>query len=236
MSSESPIAHILKNLPLEYQDPWWRNSRILNLTENLEINLNDKKIADLGCAQGWLETSLFERGITKSKIQGWDRIDIRAEGKNYRSEWTHKIVDLSKTWPTDEKFNIIFALEIIEHMIDTDSFLEKCKKISEYNGYVIFSTPNIASLRNRLKLLFGKYPDNMEYRNNIHHVRMYTVPTIKLHLELHNYEVIKCVGVSFLPMRFHKISFLRKLSNFLANRLPSLCSNIILVTKIKSIL
>ena len=234
MSSESPIAHILKNLPLEYQDPWWRNRRILNLTENLEISLNDKKIADLGCAQGWLERSLFERGITKSKIQGWDRIDIRAEEKNYREEWTHKIVDLSKTWPSDEKFNIIFALEIIEHMIDTDSFLEKCKKISEYNGYVIFSTPNIASLRNRLKLLFGKYPDNMEYRNNIHHVRMYTVPTIKLHLELHNYEIIKCIGVNFLPMRLHKISLLRKLSNFLANRLPSLCNNIILVTKIKS--
>ena len=185
MSTESPIAHILRNLPLEFQDPWWRNSRILNLTEKLEITLNNKKIVDLGCAQGWLERSLFKRGITKSKIQGWDRIDIRAEEKNYKEEWTHKIVDLSKTWPSDEKFNIIFALEIIEHMIDTDSFLEKCKKISEYNGYVIFSTPNIASLRNRLKLLFGKYPDNMEYRNNIHHVRMYTVPTIKLHLEMH---------------------------------------------------
>ena len=159
---------------------------------------------------------------------------MRAEEQNYREEWTHKIVDLSKTWPSEEKFNIIFALEIIEHMIDTDSFLEKCKKISEHNGYIIFSTPNIASLKNRLKLLLGKYPDNMEYRNNIHHVRMYTVPTIKFHLELHNYEVIKCIGVSFLPMRLHKISFLRKLSNLLANRFPSLCSNVVLVTKIKS--
>ena len=234
MSKESPIANILKNLPLEYHDPWWRNKRILNLTEKLEITLNNKKIADLGCAQGWLEKSIFERGITKSKIQGWDRIDLRAEEKNYREEWTHKIVDLSKSWPSDEKFNIIFALEIIEHMIDTDSFLEKCKKISEYNSYIIFSTPNIASLKNRFKLLFGKYPDNMEFRNNIHHVRMYTVPTIKFHLKLHNYDVIKCIGVSFLPMRFHKISLLRMLSNFLANRFPSLCSNIILVTKIKS--
>ena len=234
MSKESQIANILRNLPLEYHDPWWRNKRILNLTEKLDIKLNNKKIADLGCAQGWLERSLFERGINKSKIQGWDRIDLRAEEGNYREEWVHKIVDLSKTWPSEEKFNIIFALEIIEHMIDTDSFLEKCKNISEYDSYVIFSTPNIASLKNRLKLLFGKYPDNMEYRNNIHHVRMYTVPTIKLHLYLHNYEVIKCIGVSFLPMRLHKITLFRKLSNFLANRLPSLCSNIILVTKIKS--
>ena len=234
MSKESPIAHILRNLPLEYHDPWWRNKRILNLIEKLEINLNNKRIVDLGCAQGWLERSLFKRGTIKSKIQGWDRIDLRAEKKNYREEWIHKIVDLSKTWPGDEKFDIIFALEIIEHMIDTDSFLEKCKKISEYNSYIIFSTPNIASLKNRFKLLFGKYPDNMEYRNIIHHVRMYTVPTIKLHLELHNYEVIKCIGVSFLQMRLHKITLLRKLSNFLANRLPSLCSNVVLVTKIKS--
>ena len=119
-------------------------------------------------------------------------------------------------------------------MIDTDYFLENCEKISANNSYIIFSTPNIASLRNRLKLLFGKYPDSMEYRNVIHHVRMYTVPTIKSHLESHNYEVIKCIGVNFLPMKLHKFSLLRNLSNILANRFPSLCGNIILVTKVKS--
>ena len=73
----------------------------------------------------------------------------------------------------------------------------------------------------------------MEFRNNIHHVRMYTVPTLKFHLEFHNYEVIKCIGVSFLPMRLHKISLLRKFSNFLADRLPSLCSNVVVIAKIK---
>ncbi len=234
MPVESPIADILKNLPLEYHDPWWRNKRILNLIEKLEIDLNNKKIVDLGCAQGWLERSLFVRGISKIKIQGWDRIDIRAEKSNFREKWIHKIVDLSKDWPSDEKFEIIFALEVIEHMIDTDSFLEKCKRISEKDTYIIFSTPNIASLKSRFKLLLGKYPDAMEYRNIIHHVRMYTVPTIKSHLELHNYEVIKCIGVSFLPMTLHKYTLLRKLSNFLANKFPSLCNNIILVTKIKS--
>ena len=234
MPQESPISHILKNLPLEYHDPWWRNSRILNLIEKLEIDLDNKNTLDLGCAQGWLETSLFERGITNSKIQGWDRVDIRAEKRNYREKWIHKILDLSKNWPIDEKFDTIFALEIIEHMIDTDHFLENCKKISANNGHIIFSTPNIASLRCRLKLLFGKYQDAMEYRNVIHHVRMYTVPTIKSHLESHNYEVIKCIGVNFLPMTLHKFSLLRNLSNILANRFPSLCNNVILVTKVKS--
>ena len=234
MSLESPISHILKNLPLQYHDPWWRNKRILNLIDKLEIDLNNKKIVDLGCAQGWLERSLFMKGITNSKIQGWDRMDKRAEKRNFREKWMHKIVDLSKNWPTDEKFEIIFALEIIEHMIDTDLFLEKCKTISENNSYVIFSTPNIASLRSRVKLLFGRYPDAMEYRNIIHHVRMYTVPTLKLHLESHNYEVISCIGVSFLPMKLHKYNFLRQLSNLLANRFPSLCNNVILVSKIKN--
>ena len=234
MPQESPISHILKTLPLEYHDPWWRNSRILNLIEKLEIDLDNKNTLDLGCAQGWLERSLFERGITNSKIQGWDHVDIRAEKRNYREKWIHKILDLSKNWPIDEKFDTIFALEIIEHMIDTDYFLENCKKISANNSYIIFSTPNIASLKSRLKLLFGKYPDSMEYRNVIHHVRMYTVPTIKSHLESHNYEVIKCIGVNFLPMKLHKFSLLRNLSNILANRFPSLCNNIILVTKVKS--
>ena len=29
----------------------------------LEIDLDNKNILDLGCAQGWFERSLFERGI-----------------------------------------------------------------------------------------------------------------------------------------------------------------------------
>ena len=84
MTSESSIANILKNLPLEYHDPYWRNLRILNLIENLEIDLDNKNIVDLGCAQGWLERSLFLRGITNSKIQVWDYVDLRAEKSNYR--------------------------------------------------------------------------------------------------------------------------------------------------------
>ena len=86
---------------MEYHDPWWRNSRILNLIEKLEIDLDNKNTLDLGCAQGWLERSLFERGITNSEIQGWDRRDQRAEKGNYRKKWIHKIVALSKNWPSD---------------------------------------------------------------------------------------------------------------------------------------
>ena len=66
---------------MEYHDPWWRNDRILNLIEKLEIDLNNTNILDLGCAQGWLEKSLFERGIINTKIQGWDHVDIRAKKK-----------------------------------------------------------------------------------------------------------------------------------------------------------
>ena len=59
MSSESPIANRPINLSLEYQDPWWRHMRILNLIEKLGIDLNCKNIVDLGCDHGFLEKSVY---------------------------------------------------------------------------------------------------------------------------------------------------------------------------------
>jgi len=56
------------------------------------------------------------------------------------------------------KFNCVLAGEIIEHIIDTDSFLDEINRILMDNEILIITTPNLANLENRIRLVIGRYP------------------------------------------------------------------------------
>lgn len=116
-------------------------------------------------------------------------------------------------------------------MIDTDSFLENCYKRLNEGGKLILTTPNINSLRNRFYVPLGLYPWALEYKNIIHHVRLYNVSSLKSHLNEKGFEVISVRGVTFFPHKLLKFGFIRKFSEKLADTFPQLCSNIIVVAE-----
>jgi len=54
--------------------------------------------------------------------------------------------------------DIIFAGEIIEHLIDTDHFLDEIHRVLKKSGSLVLTTPNLCNLENRLRILMGLYP------------------------------------------------------------------------------
>jgi 2-polyprenyl-3-methyl-5-hydroxy-6-metoxy-1,4-benzoquinol methylase len=218
----------LENLPIHLHDPWYRFSRLFEECERHDLAPIGERVLDLGCAQGFLERLLIERW--RCNVEGWDHKDYRWPDQ-LLDQWTFRLQDVAGEWPVTEPFEAIFALEVIEHMIDTDLFLDRCRARLTSQGKLFLSTPNIACLQNRARLVMGKYPNLMEYRNIIHHVRMYTVPTLLEHLQSHGFRVLVCSGVNWLPIRAHKISSLSLISVFLANRWPSMSSQVFLVAE-----
>ncbi|MFH1978390.1 MAG: methyltransferase domain-containing protein [Candidatus Aenigmatarchaeota archaeon] len=63
-------------------------------------------------------------------------------------------------FPSKSIDNII-ACEIIEHMNSPHDFVKEISRVLKKEGNLILTTPNIACLKNRLKLLFGKFPINV---------------------------------------------------------------------------
>ncbi|MDI6807225.1 MAG: methyltransferase domain-containing protein [Candidatus Aenigmarchaeota archaeon] len=59
-------------------------------------------------------------------------------------------------------FDLIFCGEVIEHIYNTDFLLDQIKRVLRYDGDLISSTCNLASLTNRLLLLFGFQPGGSE--------------------------------------------------------------------------
>lgn len=51
------------------------------------------------------------------------------------------------------KFNLIVAIEVIEHLNNPVMFLKECNRILNQNGYLLVTTPNILDKISRIKFL-----------------------------------------------------------------------------------
>ena len=59
--------------------------------------------------------------------------------------------------PTDA-FDAVIALDIMEHVLDVFGFMDHCRRILKPRGCLYLRVPNIAYVRHRLRLLFGRIP------------------------------------------------------------------------------
>ena len=55
-------------------------------------------------------------------------------------------------------FDVVVALDILEHVFDVFGFLEHCARLLDRGGTLILRVPNIAYVRHRARLLFGGLP------------------------------------------------------------------------------
>lgn len=218
-----------------FSDPYYRFIRTIELIKKSELKIEKNETwVDLGCHYGEL-LNLVDNSFACNfvGIDDWNLKEaLPATGFNY---FAANLAD--KEWPGQllhKNVRVVSATEVIEHMIDTDQFLRSISStFSLGSGYLILTTPNINSLRNRVLVPFGVYPASMEYRNIIHHVRLFNVSALKELLESNGFEILHCIGVSFFPERFLKINFIRIISEKLANIFPTLCGNIIVIAKCK---
>jgi SAM-dependent methyltransferase len=103
-------------------------------------NKKDLKVLEIGCGYGYLSYSLMHRGF---KVTG---IDIAKEAIKFATEnfgnffYNIPVEEFSTRF--NQKFDVIVSTEVIEHLQDPNSFLEKCYALLNENGKVILTTPD----------------------------------------------------------------------------------------------
>ena len=104
--------------------------------------------------------------------------------------------------------DLITAFEIIEHLINPDHMLREAYRVLRKGGYLLLSTPNLASWANRIAMLLGYQPYNVETSTEIYagvlikwkglrpigHIRAYTLKALKELLDYHKFKIIKVKG------------------------------------------
>lgn len=149
------------------------------LQNQIEARSKQKKIKilDLGCGDckeiaQLLQSNIEIHGIEigKKNVQLCQRRGIKA--------LQH---DLSKKLPYKaNSFDIIFAGEVIEHLYDTDLFVSEISRVLKNNGNCIITTPNLAHLPDRIRLLFGRTTTHTQPNHHFlrMHIRQFTYDTL----------------------------------------------------------
>lgn len=178
------------------------------------------KLLDLGCYNGELTLQVAAKIGTKM-IYGVELLPENACKCLDRGIAVH-CFDLNNKFPfPDGDFDVVFASQIIEHLHGTDTFLSEIHRIiREPNGYVVISTPNLASWHNILSLILAMQPYPATVSDEIcagicslgsdqnidssltAHLRIFTLKALNQLLTYHGFHVEKCVGAGFYPLPF----------------------------------
>lgn len=192
------------------------------------LNLKEGNILDIGCHDG---TFL-------SLIENRDNNFFGLEASDWGFEKTReKGIDATKYFfngtdklpYADNFFDAVVAGEVIEHIYDTDFFLEEIWRVLKSGGKLVASTPNIASLGRRIFLLLGRDPMieiSPNEPNSVGHIRYFTKKKLNWLLKRHNLKILEeksdCVNFSNNG---------KAKSEILAKIFPSLGASIIILAK-----
>lgn len=166
-----------------------RIEKILNFIEG-----EGNKVLDIGCRDGYIGGLIKEKG---NVVYGIDNSKEALE----RAAKRGIIVSLGNVEEglpyENEFFDYIFAGEVIEHIYDTDFFLKEIYRVLKNKGYLVLTTPNLATLGRRILLLIGKNPliePSLSEPNSSGHIRYFIKSTLEKLLQKHNFKVIKFIS------------------------------------------
>ncbi len=185
-----------------------------NIKEYIEANnINFQlKLLDVGCGPGNLVT--FLSPIKNLILYGCDISENSLKIAKKKGMNVTKCNLWDKFPFSDEYFDIIVATEVIEHIFDTENFINEIRRILKKDGLLVITTPNVASLGRRIMLLLGINPI-LEYKlsEGAGHIRYFTFKDLKFFLIENGFKIIKmetdAINISFNGKIYSK--FLGKL-------------------------
>jgi len=126
----------------------------MGLTSNKQQELT-KQIQTINKTSRTLVIGGNKNDYNYLKNQGFTNITINNLSKNQLKGVKGKLFDITKKPPKLEKFDLIIALDVLEHTIIPDFALLNIHALLKPRGKLVLTTPNLACLVNRVSLLFG---------------------------------------------------------------------------------
>jgi methionine biosynthesis protein MetW len=120
-----------------------------------------ERILDVGCGDGNFSV-LLQEACKAKEVYGIDISDKGVESARKNGVNAFQLDIDEENFPfEDDYFDAIFAGEVIEHLFDTDHFLDEVHRVLKPEGTFVLTTPNLAWWVNRLALLLGYQPYSM---------------------------------------------------------------------------
>tara|TARA_A100000164_G_scaffold43560_1_gene33083 strand:+ start:2111 stop:2803 length:693 start_codon:yes stop_codon:yes gene_type:complete len=192
-------------------DQWWDPSgkfKPLHLINPLradyissKVNLNSKKILDVGCGGGILAESLALKG---AKVKGIDLADGPLEVAKIREQKrrlgiTYEKIETSKLIKKKEKFDVITCLEMLEHVPDPGKTVKECSELLNNNGDIFFSTINRNLKAFTLAILGAEYILNILPKGTHDYEKLIKPSELLTYIDKGGLNFLEIKGMTYIP-------------------------------------
>lgn len=109
------------------------------------------KVLDVGAGEGAFSQRLLDAGLQVSAAEmqpGRFRLNVPCQNINLNEDFHDK-------W--NEEFDLVVAIEIVEHLHDPRHFISNCLKTLKSGGFLLLTSPNTESWLSRIRFLRTGY-------------------------------------------------------------------------------
>ena len=196
----------------------WLHARARNTQNILSLLEPDPqaRLLDLGCDDGVL-TMRFAKRIGTKDVHGADFLPD-ALRKAKRNGVKAKKADLNGKLPfPSHSFDVVTSNQVIEHLLETDTFVEEIYRVLKPGGYAVVSTENLAAWHNVFALSLGlpAFSQHVSSRKDVgnpislvseqdlkpgwSHVKIFTLSGLSALFGLHRFSVTAKRGAGYYP-------------------------------------
>jgi 2-polyprenyl-3-methyl-5-hydroxy-6-metoxy-1,4-benzoquinol methylase len=164
------------------------------------------KVLDAPCGDGEVSIELAKLGF---EVSGVDMVDELLPEARAALGSRFRIADMTRPlpWP-DASFDVILCIEGIEHLEDAFAFLRENWRLLKRGGILIVSTPNIISLRSRMRFFGSGFyncdprPLDESARHPMHHIGLRTFSELHYMLRTGGFELTAVAATHTKPITY----------------------------------
>jgi len=183
-------------------------AKLTLLEEFLKGQTRQSKVLDIGGTKHDLDF-INGLGFEKAKVSNNSEIELARCGKD------GLLFDITKPTKAKEKYDIIIFMDVLEHLVEPDEAIMNINGMLENGGFLVITTPNLASFFNRMFLLFGwslpnyssasiktgnpviKARISTTFRKSYPHKSVFAPKQLKELLKLYGFEIMKHKGYDY---------------------------------------
>jgi len=150
-----------------------------------------RRVLDLGCRDGAL-TREFAAGNEVVGIDA-DR-DALAEAQKLGIETRWADLDEPLPFP-DASFDVVVAGELLEHLRDPRQLVAEARRVLRPGGTLVASVPNAYRLKNRLRFLSGRKPED-----DPTHLQMFAADDVRKLLDRFDEPTLHFIAGRLVPL------------------------------------